>query len=370
MMERARVKAVHRPVRLADGRIQIGTTLYGVGAEISGEHTDLAWRVLELMDGTRQVGEIVETAAQAFPGTAPGIVAGIVDDLIAAGFVEDAGAPLPPELTEAELERYSRGERFYAWVDMQLCTSRYAAQQRLKRSRVTVLGLGGTGSAVALSLVASGVGRVHCLDFDKVELSNLNRQLLYAEADVGHPKVDRAVARLRQVNSSVEVTGAELHVRSSADIVPVMADCDLFMLCADQPHGLIDDWTNETALRTRTPWVTGPYAGPQTTTTLYVPFITPCRLCMREHERSQHGGRWDGEPLARDRDAPWPNGVIAPTAAITGHLAALEAIYFLAGLRPQTLGRTFQRNLLVYDHNQFVEPPFWPDCPACGSGSP
>ena len=68
-------------------------------------------------------------------------------------------------------------------------------------------------------------------------------------------------------------------------------------------------------------------------------------------------------------DAPVVHAVIAPTASLTGHLGALEAIYFLTGLRPQTVGRIFHQNLMIYDHFYYIEAPFWPECPACGADS-
>ena len=71
--------------------------------------------------------------------------------------------------------------------------SSWDAQARLARSRVTVVGLGGSGAGAAAALAASGVGRLHCVDPDAVELSNLNRQVLYSEDDIGRPKVDAAV---------------------------------------------------------------------------------------------------------------------------------------------------------------------------------
>ena len=93
----------------------------------------------------------------------------------------------------------SASTRYFSWIDTDPRRSRYDVQVALKRARVTVLGMGGTGGAVAMGLVAAGVGRLHCLDFDDVEVSNLNRQVLYTEDDIGRPKVDTAVRRITAV---------------------------------------------------------------------------------------------------------------------------------------------------------------------------
>ncbi|WP_433018674.1 HesA/MoeB/ThiF family protein [Kribbella sp. CA-294648] len=86
-------------------------------------------------------------------------------------------------------------------MDLTPRASRYDVQARLKASSVVVLGLGGTGSAVASALVAAGVGAVHCVDFDIIEEGNLTRQLRYTEEDLGKPKVPVAVKRLSRMNS-------------------------------------------------------------------------------------------------------------------------------------------------------------------------
>src|SRR6185437_7359027 len=99
------------------------------------------------------------------------------------------------------------------WMDLSPRASPWSAQLRLRRARVLVLGVGGTGGAAAQILVASGVGAVHTVDPDVVELSNLNRQLLYRETDIGRPKTDAALAALRALNSDVTVTGERYEVR-------------------------------------------------------------------------------------------------------------------------------------------------------------
>ncbi len=80
------------------------------------------------------------------------------------------------------------------------------------------MGLGGTGSHAAWSLAAIGVGRLYCVDPDLVELSNLNRQLLYTEADVGRPKAPLAQARLSRITSDIVVSSARHRVTCEADL--------------------------------------------------------------------------------------------------------------------------------------------------------
>lgn len=368
-MKLPRIKHVHYPERLSDNRIRIGTTQYGIGAEVQDDQEGNIWCLLGLMDGTRTVDAIVSEMQQTGPDLDEQSICEAIETFIAGGFVEDAGALPPPELTEAELERYDRNTRYFAWVDTHPRPSPYEHQRSLKQAKVSVLGLGGTGSAVAMSLTAAGVGSLHCVDFDRVEESNLNRQLLYTEEDIGLSKVEAAIARLRRLNSHIVITGQELQIQSSDDIVPLIEGSDLFVLCADKPIERIQLWANEAALRANVSWVTGFYAGPMSVVTSYMPFETPCFQCLL-HDQEQVRIMQDGADAQMLLDVPGGNAVLAPTANLTGHLCALEAIYFLTGLQPQTMGRMFHQSLMIYDHVYYIDAPFWSECPVCGPNSP
>ncbi|HEX6490671.1 MAG TPA: ThiF family adenylyltransferase [Gaiellaceae bacterium] len=256
-MERPRIKDMHTPVRLDEKTIRIGSAHFGVAAEIEDDDTSTVWSLLALLDGTRTTSEIVEEALRRDPRLDADSVRDGIATLVEDGFIEDAGARPPSALTAAERERYDRSADFYAWVDSKPRPSRWEVQRRLKQARVTVLGLGGIGSAVAASLAASGIGALHCVDFDVLEASNLNRQLLYREGDLGGSKVERAIEQLRHLNSFVEVSGEELRIGTGDDLVPLLADCDLFILCADRPEPRqILTWTSDAAVKTKTPWIT------------------------------------------------------------------------------------------------------------------
>lgn len=213
-----------------------------------------------------------------------------------------------------------------------------------------------------MSLAAVGVGSLLCADFDVVETGNLNRQPLYAEDDVGMPKVDAAVRRPRGINRHVEVAGRSVKVSSIEDVLSLM-DTDLFILCADLPYPEIELWTNDAALLTGTPWIISQYAGPQTLTSLFVPYRTPCFRCADE----AHPWILDPDGNGRQRmRTPPGHAVIAPTAIVSGQFAALEEICHLTGMPTQTARRTFRQSPLVYDHNFYTDLEFWPECPGRG----
>jgi bacteriocin biosynthesis cyclodehydratase domain-containing protein len=317
--------------------------------------------LLTLMDGTRDVDAICADFAVTHPELAVDSVRETIRELIDQGFVEDAGAPLPRGLSVEDAERYKATKDFFAWIDTTPRESPYSVQERLSRARVTVLGLGGTGTAVAAGLVASGVGSVHCVDFDLVETGNLTRQLLYDERDVGRSKVQAAVDSLRAMNSKIAVTGDERQVRSIEDIEELMAHCDVFVLCADQPMPEIPHWTSEAALRTGTPWFMSLYAGPMIVVGSFLPYETGCYACLQKAEATR-----ESHPERRAlTDRHRPNAVVAAVANAGGQLCALDVIYHLAGLPQQTAGRVYHHNVARWDHHYFLDVPRDPTCAVC-----
>ncbi|WP_177227634.1 TOMM precursor leader peptide-binding protein [Nonomuraea pusilla] len=355
------MKRVHQPFLLPGNRIVIGLSQFGVASEIADDADGSIARILALMDGTRTVDQICADFAKTHPDVDDDSVRGVIDDLVESGFVEDAGAPTPANLTEREVARHESARHFFSWIDTSPRTSPHEIQSRIKDAKVSLLGVGGTGSAVAAGLVSSGIGALRVADFDSVEESNLTRQLLYAEGDVGKPKVDQAIARLRAMNSAVQVTGSDTKVTGPDDVVELMTGCDLFVLCADEPHPEIVQWTNEAALRTGSPWFMSLYTGPMVVVGSFVPRDTGCWACL-ERQEEERKEKELGRLLTESR----PNAVVAASANISGHLCALEVLYHLGGLPTQTRGRVFHWNLAVWDHQYYIDVPRDDECPVCG----
>jgi molybdopterin-synthase adenylyltransferase len=346
--------------RVSPTAIILGALQWGIGVELTDDERGTLWTLLQLMDGSRTRAEIVTAMQSEYPDLDGASILDAIDSLVAEGFVEDAGVPVPDELDADELERYERSRHFFAWIERKPRPSPWDIQLRLKRSRVCVLGLGGAGSAVAASLVASGVGSLTCVDHDTVSVSNLNRTLLYSEDDVGRRKVDVAVRRLGRLNHHVDVRGLDRTITCSADIDELMVGHDLVVLCADEPRTLIGQWTNQAALRTGVPWQICLYAGPMVVTGVFVPGQTPCWQCIP----GSNGG-FPGVTAFESLIDRGPNAVIAPSANLTGHTGALVATYFLAGLPVQPVGRVVHHSLTRLDHAYFVGPTD-EACHACG----
>lgn len=371
-LRRPRIKPEHRAYRTVDGNVRIGSVVHGVGAEVKDPDA-WVWTLVEAMDGTRSAAAVVAEVARRHPQLRlpePDIAQAMAD-LTSAGYVEDAGAVPPAELSERERERYGRGMTLLRWMDLRPRESAWEPQLLLRRARVLLVGLGGTGSAAARDLVASGVGRLHCVEPDVVELSNLDRQTLFREADVGTPKLDAALTALRALNSDTTVTGERREVRDPSDLEELLAEgaphYDLLLLAADRPP-VIRRWANQVCLASGIPWAEAGYRGPLVSVGAFTPGRGACWECLRSTEVERRDLRLapgQDEEAASPR-MPW-NPVNAETAGLSGGLLAHAAIMLLCGVPPVEPGCRFGLNLMVPGEAIMQRSERRPDCPACGT---
>ena len=410
---RPRIKPEHRAYRTVDGNVRIGSVIHGIGAEIA-DPQGWVWTLVEAMDGSRGPAEVVDEVLRTHPDLPREDTHQAMSDLLAAGFVDDAQAAVP--LPTREENRYSRGVPLLRWMDLAPRTSPWDAQLRLREARVLLVGVGGTGGHAAQSLVASGVGHVHCVDPDEVELSNLNRQPLYREPDIGHPKVEAAVASLRALNSDVTVTGERREVRGPEDLAELIAGrrgtadladaprvtprtasgaadsakpvsgpgrpasappaaapastassaYDLLVLSADRPDD-IRRWANRVCLAADLAWVDAGYRGPLVTAGVYVPGQGACWECLRAGEIARRDLRLGPgqDPDVASPRVPW-NPASAVTAGLSGALLAHAALALLTGVPALEPGFRFGVNLMLPGDPVHHRTPRLLDCPACG----
>jgi molybdopterin/thiamine biosynthesis adenylyltransferase len=362
-MLRPRVKSEHAPYRIAGDKIRIGWVSYGIAGEIC-DPDGWVWTMLTAMDGSRGLAEIVEFVHSAHPQRSVDVLRRGAEQLLASGYVEDAAGPVPGNLTERDLLRYDRTVGFYRWLDLTPRSSSWEPQARLRDARVTILGVGGTGGIAALALAASGVGHLHCVDPDVVELSNLSRQILYTEDDIGKPKADSAVTRIGQLNSDIEITGQCMEATSTEDVVGLIADCDVLLLTADRPPEL-RIWANRACLIARRPWVYGGYHGPLVQTGVFVPGEGPCWECNARALDDRNAGIGGHAEDSPQRRAAMFSAVSATSAGLSGYLAAHNVISLLTGIPPAIPGQVSMVNLAAIDASQVFRQPPHPACDAC-----
>ncbi len=234
-------------------------------------------------------------------------------------------------------------------------------QARLGAARVLVVGAGGLGSPAALYLAAAGVGTLGVVDPDRVELSNLQRQVLHATADVGRPKTASAAERLRALNPEIRV---EPHpVRLGAEnALELLSGYDLVVDGSD--NFATRYLVNDAALRLGVPWVYGAILRWEGQLSIFGAPGGPCYRCLF-------------------RDPPPPGavpgcavaGVVGALPGVVGSLQALEAVKWIVseGGRSGSGLETAAGRLLVFDAATLrireIRPRKDPGCPACGPGA-
>jgi bacteriocin biosynthesis cyclodehydratase domain-containing protein len=282
------------------------------------------------------------------------------------GLVEDAGAY--DVLTDGERARYDRQLRYFADIAPD-GLSAPDCQVRLRDAHVLVLGVGGLGSWAALSLACCGVGRLTLVDGDEVELSNLNRQVLYTPADIGRPKARVAAEAIERFNPDVELIAVERTLGTAAEIASAVRGSSLVVDAADRPAHDIERWVNAACFEHRVPYITmshfPPFArvGP-----LYVPGETGCFNCQERAYRKSY--EMYDHIVDQRRTTPSPAATLGPACALVGGQVALDVIHQLTGLcEPASKGRVRVFDTRTLDVSD--EPvPRDPECEVCGEYGP
>jgi bacteriocin biosynthesis cyclodehydratase domain-containing protein len=319
--------------------------------------------LLTLLDGTRGPAEILDALrASVAPALEAGDLGEALEALTADGLIEDATDDAR-HLDAAGLERYDRQLRYFGDL-AGAGVPRAAAQARLEAATVAVLGLGGLGGMAATMLTVCGVGTIVGVDHDVVELSNLARQVLYGQDDLGRLKVEAAANRLSQLNARSHFRGIAQRLDSNAAVADAIAGADFVVAAVDWPADRISGWVNDAC------WAAGiPYVGMSQHPPLvrvgptYLPGATGCLTCQEAAYRRRFP-LFDAARAAISNDSP--AATYAPACGLIGSLVANEAIAHITGFAPVAcLGRSTVIDLTTLEvtHEQV---PRDPDCRICG----
>ncbi len=239
-------------------------------------------------------------------------------------------------LSKKELERYDRQLRIFG----------VEAQEKLKRSRVTIVGLGGLGSASALYLAAVGVGTLRLVDKERVELSNLNRQVLHWTPDVGREKTRSALEKLEKLNPEVKVE--VLNIEVNEDNARKVVEGSTLILDA------LDNWKtrfilNDECIRSGIPFIHAGVKEFQGQVFVVKPGDGPCLRCLFPRSPKE------------EENIP----VIGAVVALIAMIQVVEALKLLTGYGKPLIG-----TLLFYDGRiqniERIRVRRNPRCPACG----
>ena len=246
-------------------------------------------------------------------------------------------------LTPADRERYSR--------HLVLREIGVAGQEKLKAARVLVIGAGGLGSPSALYLAASGVGTIGVLDFDSVDVSNLQRQVIYDTASVGTPKATAARARLLALNPNIELVAHQVELRAG-NVLQLFERYDVVLDGTDRFGTRY--LSNDACVILRKPLVSAAIHRFEGQAMTYVPDRGPCYRCLFPAP--------PGEGLV-------PNcaeaGVLGVLPGVMGTIQATEAIKLIVGAGEPLIGRllTYDALAMRFDEFRFKRRA---DCAVCG----
>jgi len=245
--------------------------------------------------------------------------------------------------TDEELERYAR--------HIVLREIGYAGQKKLAAAKVLIVGAGGLGAPAALYLAAAGVGTLGIADDDAVELSNLQRQIIHAAADVGRKKVDSAAEKLRALNPGIEVRTYPARL-TAANAAALIAPYDLVLDGTDNFAAKF--LINDACVMAKKPYVHAGVLRFEGQVMTVIPGAGPCLRCVFGEPPADGGGLSCGEA-----------GVVGAAVGVIGALQALEAVKLITGAGEPLVGRMLMFDGLSATFRTVELPPRGDGCAVC-----
>jgi bacteriocin biosynthesis cyclodehydratase domain-containing protein len=332
----------------------------GVGDDLVVETPSAEQRqLLEALDGKHSLAEL----EQRFGAEEVGDTLAQLQEL---EVVEDAAdddlIPAP------ERERFDRQLRYFSDAGGSGPTPS-ECQARLREAKVAVLGAGGLGGYSAAALACSGVGELWLVDGDRVEVSNLNRQFLYAEAEIGLLKVEAAAQRLRTFYPAMRVTATARRLESQAEVADFVAGADVVVDTADWPAFEFERWCNAACFEAGIPYISMSHfsrvarVGP-----FYVPGRTGCYVCQEIAYRREYP-LFDVAMKEVHIDGAEAATMGAACGMIGGQVG-MEVTHLLTELAaPATLGASLTYDLQTMEvRRERIVPD--PECPVCAHLQP
>lgn len=247
-------------------------------------------------------------------------------------------------LSDAEMLRYNRQIILKAFD--------FEGQEALKQSSILILGAGGLGCASSQYLATAGIGKLTLIDDDKVELSNLQRQVLHHDADIGKLKVESAAQALKELNPELEIVTVAKRLNDEA-LLSLVQGHDLVLDASDNVD--TRNQLNRLCYQTKTPLVSGAAIRMegQVSVFTYQDESEPCYQCL---------SALFGSNALSCVEA----GVMAPMVGIIGAVQAMEAIKVIAGLGKPIQGKILMLDAMTMSWRE-MKLMKQPHCPTCGS---
>jgi bacteriocin biosynthesis cyclodehydratase domain-containing protein len=239
-------------------------------------------------------------------------------------------------------------------------------QRGLQDATVAFIGCGGLGTWGLGALACAGVGHFVLVDDDVVEPSNLNRQVLYVESDIGRAKVHCAAEWVRRFSPKTEATTIQKRIRRAEDVLPLAREADFLVMVADWPPYELERWVNEACVAERTPFISCGQGTPiMKIGPIYVPGRSPCFACHETQMRAEAPLYDEVVEMRKAIAAAVPAMTLGPAAGVVGTLLSMEVMHALLGQRAATEGRAMLLDIQTLE-SSWHEVQRDPDCAVCG----
>ncbi|MEU8819356.1 ThiF family adenylyltransferase [Actinoplanes sp. NPDC048796] len=362
-----RVKPIYPVYSVTDRLFRIGAQR-GITVDIDDPHGQMR-ALVDLLGGDRTIAAVLEQMRQRFPQLTDADMLEAIRQLAGRGLLE--GAEPTPYETDPSLTRYLGNVNYFSHYAT-IAESRAAAQEKLRESKVVLFGLGGGGSYALPLLVAAGFGEIVAVDYDRVELSNLNRQLMYAEQDVGQFKADVAQRRMRQANSTVAVSTITKKIESARDVADIVGGADIAICAIDEPPFVAQRRVNAGCVSQGVPYVCGGSFVSRGRVFSVHPGESGCLDCLHIYYAGKDPLFASQLSAILDQDTGDVTIAFAPHIATVASFMVAEAVRMTTGHAPAlSVGRQLE---LEYETGSWEHLWEWPrygdECPTCGTGNP
>lgn len=360
-------KKIHPVFETEPGILRVGESPDS-SFELADENGSVR-KLIELLDGTRSVEEIYAVLNINYPNLSYAEVIEAVEELHSLGFLYDASLEEVVSLEEVERERFKANINFFShYADFRQSPGQI--QERLKNSSITIIGMGAFGSGILSNLAGLGVQNVCIVDYDTVELSNLNRQMLFSESDIGRVKIEAARDFMHRFYSDMKITTVQMKIESSEGVEQVIAGSDLVILAADQPFVLIQHWVNQACVKLRIPLIGGGVIFTKGQFFTVIPEQTGCLDCMflTRAEMAEDYPQYVDKFLSEDISIP--TAALAPNIMMITGMISLEAVRLLTGIGTiQASGKILMFDFMTLEKEELIEWERQKECPTCGEGN-
>ena len=268
-----RIKEIYPIYKLHDNLFRVGSQI-GITTEISDED-DKMWSLVNILDG-RTINDVVDIMLTKYPDLTEQDIIGAIELLDKEGVIEESAT------INCIKERYHSNIYYFSRY-LNSFKDSIDIQKRLNETTVLLLGLGGGGSNILTLLSGLGPKKIKIVDFDIIEKSNLGRQFLYKEEDVGALKTQIAHQEVSKMNSDIEVETHNLRITCVNDLLPLLDNVDIVICVIDEPQYDIQRIVNKAVVTKNIPCVFGASQVSRRRVYSVVPHQTGCFDCLNIH---------------------------------------------------------------------------------------